>query len=152
LDCGYVSYSISGFWRALNLGELAPKCLILRHDVDTDVATAEQMWRAETKLGCISSYYFRLSTFTPALMREMHHAGFEASYHYEEIAAVAKSSGLTTAAQVRAALPVIRNLFRINLSSLRSRTGLPMTSVASHGDFVNRRLAISNTTILEDQG
>jgi hypothetical protein len=151
LGAGYTCYSILGFWRAAKLGKLAPKCLILRHDVDTDVATAAQMWRAEMQAGCLSSYYFRLSTFAPILMKEMHNAGFEASYHYEEIAAVAKSKGLTTSAQVHAALPIVRELFKHNLSSLRKRTGLPMTSVASHGDFVNRRLGIANTIILEDQ-
>src|SRR5689334_23056861 len=78
VGAGYTSYSILEFWRAVNLGKLAPKCLILRHDVDTDVATAEQMWRAEMQAGCASSYYFRLSTFAPTLMKEMHDAGFEA--------------------------------------------------------------------------
>jgi hypothetical protein len=151
LGAGYTSYSILEFWRAVKLGKLAPKCLILRHDVDTDVATAEQMWRTEMQAGCVSSYYFRLSTFAPTLMKEMHNAGFEASYHYEEIAAVAKSQGLTTVAQVQAALPMVRELFKRNLSSLRNRTALPMTTVASHGDFVNRRLGIANTIILEER-
>lgn len=152
-DQGYETHSIYSFWQAVKEKKrVAPsrRYLILRHDVDTDPHTAEKMWNLETALGCISSYYFRLCTVTPSLMKQMHAAGFEASYHYEEVAAVAKRRGLSSWPEIQKAMPEIRALFRDNLTRLREITGLPMRGVASHGDFVNRKLNVINTVILED--
>lgn len=123
---------------------------VLRHDVDTDPETACMMWRIELDLGITSSYFFRLSTVDPRLMREIAAHGGEVGYHYEEFATLAKSYGLHTAEQVMRHLPEARALFRANLEGLRSSTGLPLRSAASHGDFINRRLGITNKPILSD--
>jgi hypothetical protein len=45
---------------------------------------------------------------------------------------------------------LMRELFRSNLTRLREETGLPMATVASHGDFVNRKLGVCNWEILRD--
>ncbi len=69
---------------------------MLRHDVDTDPGTAAAMWDIERELGVESSYFFRLSTLAPALMADIAAGGSEASYHYEEVATVAKRRRLRT--------------------------------------------------------
>ena len=87
-----------------------------------------------------SSYFFRLSTLAPALMAEIAAGGGEASYHYEELSWVAKRRRLRSRSDALRALPEARDRFAENLQTLRMKTGLPMRVVASHGDFVNRRL------------
>jgi hypothetical protein len=153
VDGGYETHSILSFWQLLEAGRRlsGKKYLILRHDVDTDAATACRMWELERKRNVISSFYFRLSTLSPSLMSEMHASGVEASYHYEEVATISKQRGLTTVRDVYDQLPEIREMFKLNLFRLRERTGLLMLSAASHGDFVNRKLGITNTVILADK-
>ena len=152
LAVGYRVTSVGGFWALVQAGELDPgrRLLVLRHDVDTDPRTANAMWLIDRDLGIETSYFFRLSTLTPPLMAEIAAAGSEASYHYEEIATVAKRRGLATAADVVDRLPEARDLFAANIDRLRRTTGLPMRVVASHGDFVNRRLGVPNWLILDE--
>jgi hypothetical protein len=144
--------SVGSAWRLLQAGGLdgSVRILVLRHDVDTDPRTAAAMWEIGRELGTESSFFFRLSTLAPALMADIAREGSEASYHYEEVATVAKHRRLRTRADAMAYLPEARDLFAANLERLRETTGLPMRVVASHGDFVNRRLGLPNWVILED--
>src|SRR5262249_30731149 len=143
---------VRAFWDAIKAEGLhtAAKLLVLRHDVDTDCATARCMWRIERPLGIRSSYYFRLSTLDIPFMREIERDGGEASYHYEELATFAKRTRSTNPADVLANLALIRKSFQRNLTRLRKRSGLPITIVASHGDFANRKLSLCNWLILQD--
>ncbi len=152
LEHGYQVYSIARFWEDIKANNVEPeaKRLILRHDIDTDVSCARAMWVIERSLNIFGSYYFRLSTLDYPLMLEIAKEGGEASYHFEEVATVAKQKGLRTKEQVYREMPSIQELFRYNLGQLRKKTGLPMQIVASHGDFVNRRLAAPNWLLLED--
>jgi hypothetical protein len=124
--------------------------MILRHDVDTDPATARAMWEIDRAVGVHGSYYFRLATVDVALMREIEAGGGEVGYHYEELATLAKEERLRTPQALRARLQAARARFRTNLEDLRARTGLALRSAASHGDFVNRRLGVYNVEILSD--
>jgi hypothetical protein len=108
------------------------------------------MWDIDEDLGVRSSFFFRLSTLEPELMASIAAAGGEASYHYEELATVVKRRGLRDRAAALRQLPEARALFAENLGALRTRTGLPMRVVASHGDFVNTRLRAPNWLILDD--
>lgn len=148
----YEIVSIEALWRLIVGPGLDParRYLALRHDVDTDHATAAAMWRIDRDLGVRSSYYFRLSTLAPALMADIASSGCEVSYHYEELATVAKRRGLRTRADVERHLPEAKAEFARNLASIRSTTGLPMPVVSSHGDFVNRRLGVANWALLAD--
>lgn len=150
---GYQACSVAGFWDQLKNQTVVAgeKYLILRHDIDTDLSTARLLWEIEKKLGVRSSYYFRLSTIDPSLMREIADAGGEAGYHYEELAAVAKQKGLKTKEQALREMPYIRKIFKQNITMLRNKTGLPLHIVASHGDFINRMLGIINLEILKDR-
>ena len=153
IDNGYKHTSLIRFFDELNSadGIAGKKYFVRRHDVDTDIKTAEAMFRIEQRLGVTSSFYFRLSTLDITLMQEMRQSGFEASYHYEEIATAAKKMKLKSRAAVEAQLPMIRERFEHNFTQLTNRLQFRMRSVASHGDFVNRKLGIPNHSLLTDE-
>ena len=153
LRAGYKTTSVGGAWRLINAGGLDPAqlYLVLRIDVDTDPRTAAAMWDIARGLGVEASYFFRLATLDPPVMSRIAAGGSEASYHYEELATVAKRRRVRTASDATAALPEARDLFAANLVRLRAATGLPMRVVAAHGDFVNRRLGVTNSRVLEER-
>ncbi len=150
---GYQMHSLRSFWQIVERGavDAHARYLISRHDVDADVGAAGLMWKAEQSLGAHASYYFRLGTVDVSLMRAIEQSGSEASYHYEELATLVKKRRIKDREHVYAAMPEIRRRFKENLCSLRERTGLPMVTVASHGDFANRKLNIPNWEILRSQ-
>jgi hypothetical protein len=146
----YVFHSIESYWHMLRCRiRMAPRILILRHDIDTDVETAKRLFAVERELGVRASYFFRLSTVDVEFMREIHVHGSEASYHFEEIATVAKERRLRSREEIYSHLPVIRERFLQNLSTLRHRSGLPIRTIAAHGDFVNRFLGVPNQALLD---
>jgi hypothetical protein len=151
---GYRTLSIIDFAGLVHRSGLnaADRYLVLRHDIDTTSKLTEGFFEVERELGVYSSYYFRLCTLDVAFMRMISDSGREASYHYEELATYAKRHALRSAVEVVRHLPAIRELFEANLAELRQRTGLPMRSAAAHGDFVNRRLELPNTIVLDDAG
>jgi hypothetical protein len=149
---GYEVCSLRRFHRRLAEG-LRPeeRYLLLRHDVDTGVRTAQKMWAIEQNLGIQSSYYFRLRTIAPAFMRRIEQNGGEASYHFEELSSVAKSRRIRGRDEVPAIMPLARKLFARNLGRLRDRLGLRMEIVAGHGDWVNKILGVPNSAILASE-
>ena len=153
LDRGYTPMSVEGFWRRVCAGGLdsTVRYFIVRHDIDTDPATAGAMWRIDRALGAETTFYFRLTTLDIVLMRDIHAGGSEASYHFEELSTLARRDRVRDPEHAVALLPEARRAFARNLARLRSATGLSMRVVASHGDFVNRKLRIPNLVILDDQ-
>jgi len=151
MSYGYEMYSIISFWRLLSTGTnlLSGKHMILRHDVDSDAATAEIMWSIEQEFGAKSSFYFRLRTLDFDLMRSIEQSGSEASYHYEELATFAKQHRIKQAEALLALMPEIQRVFCKNIRMLKQQSGLPMASVAAHGDFANRHLRMPNWLLLE---
>lgn len=147
---GYLQTSVRQFHRSLLAGSPADQVLVHRHDIDTDVRTARKLFELEQKHGITSSFYFRLGTLDVGLMRAIDDYGSEASYHYEELATFAKRNRIRDPAEIRARLPQIRAEFEANFQSIEQRFGRKMTTVASHGDFANRSLKVSNTEILGD--
>lgn len=153
INRGYKTWTIRDFYEKIRSGSIeeGEKYLILRHDSDTDIAIAKIIWQIEQELQVNGSYYFRLSTLDIPFVQRIADAGGEASYHYEELATLAKEKGLKDKSGVEKFLPYIREIFKNNLCLLRKNTGLPMKTVASHGDFINRRLGITNTVILDSE-
>ncbi|MFN5317618.1 MAG: hypothetical protein ACK5CY_02140 [Bacteroidia bacterium] len=123
---------------------------IHRHDIDSDCKTARKMWEIEVKHGVKSSFYFRLSTLDFGLMKEIHASGSEVGYHYEELAQYAKDFRIRDKQILEKKIPEIRQRFQTNLKQFESGCGFPILSVASHGDFVNRKLGIANHAIMND--
>ncbi len=148
---GYTQTSVRACFEALQGSEPVTKVLVHRHDIDTDLRTTRKMFEIEQKYGIKATYYFRLSTLDFGLMRAIEEYGSEASYHYEELASFAKQYRIKEAARVLEAMPDIRTAFANNFDRIERQLGHKMTTVASHGDFANRRLKLNNTAILQDQ-
>lgn len=124
--------------------------LVHRHDIDSDLRTAAKMFAIEARQGVRASYYFRLSTLDFGLMREIEAYGSEASYHFEEVADFAKRHHIKNADVLRSRFPAIRVQFRHNLERIEHALARKLVTVASHGDFANRRLNVINHEILDD--
>jgi hypothetical protein len=144
-DAGYAQLSVRAFMDAPSA-----RALVHRHDIDSDLRTARKMFEIETKLGVKASYYFRLCTLDRGFMRAIDAYGSEASYHYEEAADFAKERGIRDAAELRRHFPALRLRFAANLARVEQLLGAKITTVASHGDFVNRRLRVINHELLQD--
>ena len=147
-DAGYRQQSVRDFLRA---PPARPPTLVHRHDIDSDVRTAAKMFALEARQGVKASYYFRLSTLDFGLMREIEAYGSEASYHFEEVADFAKRHHIKDADVLRSRFPAIRVQFRHNLERIERALARKLVTVASHGDFANRRLNVINHEILADQ-
>ena len=149
-DAGYRQQSIRDFLLPAPAAGRGPT-LVHRHDIDSDVRTAAKMFNAEARQGVTASYYFRLSTLDFGLMREIEAYGSEASYHFEEVADFAKRHHIKDATLLRSRFPLIRAQFRQNLERIETALGKKLVTVASHGDFANRRLKVINHEILGDR-
>jgi hypothetical protein len=149
---GYQQLSVREFFRnAQQTNGNTGKVLVHRHDIDSDLRTARKMFALELKHGVRASYYFRLSTLDFGFMRDIEAAGSEAAYHYEEVAWFAKRHHIRSAELVRQHFPEIRELFFQNFMRINEGMGLAMSTVASHGDFANRRLKVINHELLRDE-
>lgn len=152
LNSGYLQTSVRTYFKFMRGSEFSDKKIIVhRHDVDTDVRTARKLFAIEKKYNIKSSYYFRKTTLDFEFMREIEEYGSEASYHYEEIASFAKKNHIKDPTEVRKHFPEIRNEFLSNFNLIENLLGKKLTTVASHGDFANRRLKLINHEILNDQ-
>lgn len=151
-EAGYQQLPVRAFFRnAQETDGDTGKVLVHRHDIDSDLRTARKMFALELKHGVRATYYFRLSTLDFGFMRDIEAAGGEASYHYEEVASFAKRHHLRSAELVRQHFPEIREQFVRNFMHISEGMALPMSTVASHGDFANRRLKLINHELLRDQ-
>jgi hypothetical protein len=148
-EAGYRQLSVRDFLSATP-APAPPPTLVHRHDIDSDVRTAAKMFALEAKHGVRASYYFRLSTLDYGLMHEIEAYGSEASYHFEEVSDFAKRHHIKDARVLRSRFPLIRAQFRRNLLTIETKLARKLTTVASHGDFANRRLKVINHEILDD--
>jgi hypothetical protein len=148
---GYAQLSVREFFRQVGgQARLPGRRFVHRHDIDSDLRTAKKIFAIESRHGVRASYYFRLRTLDYGFMREIEAAGSEAGYHYEEVADFAKRHRLRSADAVRQRFPEIREHFARNLGRIVERLGVPISTVASHGDFANRRLKVINHELLHD--
>lgn len=148
-EAGYRQLSVRDFLPPPAAGR--GPTLVHRHDIDSDVRTAAKMFAIEARHGVTASYYFRLSTLDIGLMREIEAYGSEASYHFEEVATFAKRNHIKDAHMLRSRFPLIQDQFRSNLQDIEQQLARKLVTVASHGDFANRRLKVVNHEILDDQ-
>lgn len=145
-QAGYTQLSVRDFFQ----GRYSGRALVHRHDIDSDLRTARKLFALECRHNVQASYYFRLSTLDIGFMRAIEEAGSEASYHYEEVADFAKRAHLHDAAEVRRHFPALREEFARNAERISTALGRPLVTVASHGDFANRKLNIINHELLAD--
>lgn len=126
------------------------KYFINRHDIDTDIATAKEFFKIEKKYGVKASYYFRLSTLDFDFMKEIEDYGSEASYHFEEIAQYCKDNHIKSKEEVIDQMDKIKEQFILNFKMIENKLEHKLSTVCSHGDFVNRKLKIVNNEITKD--
>jgi hypothetical protein len=147
-DAGYDLIPLAEFYaRERSPDRAVQKLLVLRHDVDIrDVAGNERFRSIERAIGARSTFYFRRSTAAAhrRLIGDLLRDGFEVGYHFEEAAVLAKQQGLGCRSQVFGQRPAIEELFRRNCAKFRRRWNPDLVSVASHGDWINRRLGFEN--------
>lgn len=144
IDKGYRHLTLSEYFKEILSGEETGKCFLHRHDIDTDVSTARKMFEIEKKLGVKTSFYFRLNTLDYKLMQEIHVFGSEVGYHYEELAQYCKDHRIKNPQKVETHFEEIQELFFKNFSRIEKEFGFKLKTIASHGDFVNRKLGLAN--------
>jgi hypothetical protein len=147
-DAGFELMSLAGFHARSSL-DRAPRgrWLALRHDVDICDPVGNEAFRAiEVEAGARSTFYFRWSTVGAheRLIQRLLQDRFEVGYHFEEAATVAKRRGLASRPAVEARRDEIADLMRHNCATFRERWNPDLQSIASHGDWANRRLGFAN--------
>lgn len=149
---GYKYVSLIEFYDLVVNGKLdtSANYFVHRHDIDTDTMTARQMFEIEKKYNVKSSYYFRLSTLDLDLMKEINAFGSEASYHFEELAQFCKDNRIRSKDLVAQRMDEIRTIFVTNFLRIEEETEKKIRSVVSHGDFVNRKMGIKNSIIINE--
>jgi hypothetical protein len=148
---GFAHLTISEWHRAVISDRLPEKVVIHRHDIDTDTRTARKMHEIEQKHGVKATYYFRLSTLDRRLIRDIENSSSEVGYHFEELAQFCKDNKVHDASVAKRSMDQIREIFKINLQALRAQFACEFNSVAAHGDFVNRKLKLPSTLVLNDE-
>ena len=149
LEYDFYVLSVKEYWDRLQKGMLPEKTLVLRHDIDTRTPVTRLIHDIEVDLNVTSSFYFRVSTVDLDVMRVISSHGSEVSYLYEELSTLVKKSAIHQADVDAGFMKLVRADFERNLMWFRSTTGLAAKTVASHGDFMNRRIGIANTCILD---
>lgn len=150
LERGYRFVPVRDFWERRDVLLGHERVCVLQHDVDSDPRGARDFWNIERSLGLQSTYYFRLSTLDRRLVSDLAAAGVEVSYHYEELATLAKKLGLRSEDGIRRELPRMREMFISNVESLRAGSEMEIVTVAAHGDFTNRALGIPGNVVVDD--
>lgn len=145
----YRFHTMSGYLDAISRGETFtnPVCL-LRNDVDSDPLGAARMFEIDREEGVRATYFFRLSTLDVGLISRIAGYGRDVGYHYEEIATAARRLGLRRAGEIDSHMVSIQAAFRKNFREFGERTGVAPRIVAAHGDFLNRRLGVTNRKLL----
>lgn len=125
------------------------RLLILRHDIDTDPTCALEFSRLELAAKVRSTYYFRVRTAQPDVVMQIANAGHDIGYHCEDLATVAKRRKVQTKTEMLSCLCEARELACENIAALRQLAGVPITHASSHGDFMNRRMGVTNRAIFD---
>lgn len=127
------------------------KYIFIRHDIDSDIKVARKMFEIEKKLNVRSTYYFRLSTFDKKLVQDILEYGSEVGYHYEEIATYCKKNKIFDINNVKKEIKNIQFDFINNINYIESEYNFKLFSIASHGDFINRKINMSNEELFDDE-
>ena len=127
------------------------KYVFIRHDIDSEPKVAEKMFEIEQKHGVTSTYYFRQCSLDIELAKKMIASGVEVGYHYEEIADYAKKNNIMSSDEIRLKMDDIKKIFINNTMEFEKKIGCKIETVVSHGDWVNRKLKISNKTIVTSE-
>lgn len=125
------------------------KYIIIRHDIDSDVKIAKKMFEIEQKLNIKSTYYFRLCTLDKEFIKEITKYGSEVGYHYEEISQFCKDNNTISKQYVENNIEPIKEKMIKNIKQFEEENKIKLYSIVSHGDWVNRKINITNKYIYD---
>ena len=145
LENRYQFITISEYKKLLSKG----KYIIIRHDIDSDVDIAKRMFEIEKKYNVRTTFYFRTCTFDRQLMLEINDFGSEVGYHFEEIATYVKKHKLKSRKQILENMPDIQRMFVDNIQRFEDEFDIKLSSIAAHGDFINRKYKIVNNELFD---
>lgn len=121
-------------------------CLIVRHDVDQQPASALRMAQIEREFGLRGTWYFRWRTAHPIVVAQIADWGGAIGLHYETLSRLALSEGLREVDECRIAH--CRSILRQEIAAFRARFG-PVRSISPHGD--TRVPGIDNHVLLRGE-
>lgn len=144
LDSGFSYICVKDYKKMENNNK---KYIIIRHDIDSDLKIAKKMFEIEKKLGIKSTYYFRKCTINKEFMKQIESFGSEVGYHYEEVAQFCKDNKKIDGKFVENNWKTIKEKMIENIKSFQKENDVKLYSIASHGEWVNRQINISNKTL-----
>lgn len=83
-------------------------------------------------------------------MKKINTYGSEVGYHFEELATYAKQHRITNKDKLILDIKHIQSKFENNFIYFEKCLGFKIKSVASHGDFANRKLKMTNHPITDN--
>lgn len=150
-EAGYSFQTVFSF-ESCNNDHGGGKFLIIRRDIDTkDIPCLRKFLEIEKQYGAISTSYFRWNTIDVSLMKDIEEAGGEASYHYEEIATYCYKHKIRSKELMLEHIEEIRDLFIHQYSKFKTVTKQPCLTIASHGDYVNTKMATPNLILIDER-
>lgn len=102
------------------------KGFVIRHDVDRRNKNALLIAKLENEKNVRSTYYFRVSTFDAAIVKEISDMGHDIGYHYEDL--TSNKGNFEKAIKS----------FEANLKNMREQSGLDISTIAMHGRWISR--------------
>lgn len=125
------------------------KVLILRHDIDIASPGTLKMLEIEVRNHVKATYYFRWVTFDKSIIDKVVKAGGEVGLHYETLATYCIQNHLSSVGKqdIINCQPILKQ----EITDFKTRSGVDIKTIASHGNPVNRRIGIPNYVILDGQ-
>jgi hypothetical protein len=151
-EAGYRLISLEQYVDSLRKNQMPGPALVLRHDVDiADVEGDTAILKEEIRNGARATYYFRLDTARThsELIRQLVDQGFDVGYHFEEAASLAKKHHWRSRDDLFAHRDEIQAAFRRNCERVRTTWSPRMRSASQHGDWINRKLGVSNKDLID---
>lgn len=152
-NAGYSFETLSSFDELIQNNTIdSQKRMVIRCDVDTKASSImKQLINTNIRHGVRSTTFFRDKTIMREVISDIvEKEGGIASYHYETIALYAEKHRIHNVEALMSEISEIRDCFSKEITMFRKKTGQMCQVVASHGDFINIKLGISNTVVLSD--
>lgn len=126
------------------LKNLAPKSIVLRHDVDSLPFNSLQFARIQAEKGIKGTYYFRIvpESFDESIIKEIYSLGHEVGYHYEDVSLAAKglrAQGSWLLGKKNLEKEIVKiaiESFAENLEKLRKL--VPVKTICMHGSPMSK--------------
>ena len=125
------------------------RVLILRHDIDARDDATRSMLEIEKRNNVKATYYFRWNTFDEALIKEIVQQGSEVGLHYETIATYYLKNNRNEINLED--ITKCREILKTEIKSFKTRTGIDIKTVASHGNPINRKIGVPNYFLVMNQ-